>query len=407
MHVAIIDGDTSYPATSGKRIRTLNLLLKASSRHRISYIGRCAANSEEARRAPEFLRDHGIEPILVHHPVARKSGPAFAVRLTANLFSPLPYSVAAHQSGPIRRAVSELAGRARVDVWQLEWTGYLPMLDRAIPGPRVVIAHNVDSLIWQRFHETETNLLRKAFLRTQWSRFRRFEEAAFRQATRVIAVTEEDARIIRGEFGQPIVDVVENGIDRAFFESVTGSRDPSRILYLGALDWRPNLDAVGLLLDQILPQVRRDHPDARLVIVGRNPPAGLAERVSQTPGAELHANVADVRPYLASSGVMAVPLRIGGGSRLKILEALACGLPVVASRIGAEGLRLRPGVDYLQAEEEQMADALVRAIRAPGEMRAMAQQGRRLVLDTYDWDVLAKALEASWARSVKQSVTCG
>jgi glycosyltransferase involved in cell wall biosynthesis len=266
----------------------------------------------------------------------------------------------------------------------------------------VIAAHNVDTVIWQRYYEAEKDPLKKRLLRVQWQRFRRFEEAAFRRASRVVAVTEEDARLIREQFGQPEVDVVENGIDRDFFEPIKGQRNPSRILYLGALDWRPNLDAVGLLLDEIFPRVRFQQPGAELWIVGRNPPAALVERVGRTAGAELHADVLDVRSYLAESGVMAVPLRIGGGSRLKILEAIASGLPVIASKVAAEGLRLQAGVDYVQAGEDDMADALVRAIRAPGEIQAMAERARRMVLETYDWDVLARKLEKSWQRSLSQ-----
>lgn len=399
MHIVILDGDVSYPATSGKRLRTLNLMLQVAKNHRITYIGRCAADSEEARVAPTFLRDHKIEPILVPHPVPHKTGLSFYARLFANLFAGRPYSVTSHFSEPMRRAVSELAGKEHVDVWQLEWTAYLPMIDAALPGPRVVSAHNVDTLIWQRYYENETNFLKRAFLKTQWHKFRRFEAAAFRQATRVVAVSEEDARLIREQFGQPNVDVVDNGIDRAFFEQVKGERDPARILFLGALDWRPNLDAIGLLLDKIFPKVHAQEPKAKLLIVGRHPPANLIERARQTPGVELHADVADVRPYLGQCGVMAVPLRIGGGSRLKILEALACGLPVVSTRVGAEGLLLKPGEDYVQAEEDAMADALVHAIRNPAAMQTMAEHGRRLVLETYDWSVLARKLEASWERS--------
>jgi glycosyltransferase involved in cell wall biosynthesis len=400
MHVAIIDGDVSYPATSGKRLRTLNLMLQVAKRHRITYIGRCAADSDEARLAPAFLRERGIEPILVHHPIAQKSGLAFYARLAANLFSPLPYSVTSHQSAPMEQAIGEWAKNQHVDVWQLEWTGYLPMLDWLLEGPRVVIAHNVDTLIWQRYYENEGNFLKKAFLKTQWQKFRRFEESAFRAATRVVAVSEEDARLIRADFGQPNVDVVDNGIDRAFFEQATGQRDPTRILFLGALDWRPNLDAIDLLLERIFPRTRALEPSAKLVIVGRHPPAGLVERARQTPGVELHADVADVRPFLAESGVMTVPLRIGGGSRLKILEALACGLPVVSTRVGAEGLLLKAGEDYVQAEPDAMADALVQAIRNPGAMQTLAQHGRQIVLDTYDWGVLALKLEAAWQKSL-------
>jgi len=398
MHVAIIDGDVSYPANSGKRLRTLNLMLQVARRHRITYVGRCAVDSEEWRAAPAFLREHRIEPILVPDPVPQKSGLAFYARLFANLFSSQPYSVTSHYSEPMRQAISEFAKQDRVDLWQLEWAPYLAMVDAALPGPRVVIAHNVDTLIWQRYYENELSFFKRAFLKTQWQKFRRFEEDAFRQATRVVAVSEEDARLIRIEFGQPNVDVVDNGIDRAYFENVQESRDARRILFLGALDWRPNLDAVDLLLDKIFPRVQVQESTAKLVIVGRHPPDELVERTRNAPGVELHADVADVRPYLAGSGVMAVPLRIGGGSRLKILEALACGLPVVSTAVGAEGLLLKPNEDYVQADEDAMADALVQAIRNPDAMRALADHGRRIVLDTYDWSVLAKKLEASWEK---------
>jgi glycosyltransferase involved in cell wall biosynthesis len=405
MHVAIIDGDVSYPATSGKRLRTLNLMLQVAKHHHITYIGRCASDSDEAHTAPAFLRERGIEPILVHDPVAQKAGLAFYGRLFANLFSSRPYSVTSHQSDLMTRAIANFAEKQSVDVWQLEWTAYLPMIDAAIAGPRVVIAHNVDTLIWQRYYDTERNFLKRAFLKRQWQKFRRFEDHAFRVASRVVAVSEDDARLIRDEFGQPNVDVVDNGIDRAYYETATGQRDAKQILFLGALDWRPNLDAVGLLLDKIFPKVRAAAPDANLVIVGRHPSAALVERARHTPGVELLANVPDVRPYLASSGVMAVPLRIGGGSRLKILEALACSLPVVSTKVGAEGLLLKPGVDYVQAEEDVMAEALLDAIRRPHEMQALAQHGRQIVLETYDWGVLAQKLERAWEKSLCSSST--
>lgn len=403
MHVVIIDGDVSYPATSGKRLRTLNLMLQAAKRHQITYVGRCAKGSEEDRLAPPFLTEHGITSLLVYDPVPKKSGLAFYARLFLNLFSLRPYSVTSHDSRimwqTVRQSFWHGGIQAPVDVWQVEWPPYLSVIDPSLPGPRVAVAHNVDTLIWQRYYENETGALKKAFLKLQWQKFRRYEEQAFREADRVLAVSAEDAELIRAKFGQPNVDVVDNGIDRAYFENVSGQRDPRRILFLGALDWRPNLDAVGLLLDKIFPRVRAQEPAATLVIVGRHPPPALSDRVRHTPGVEVHADVPDVRPFLAQCGVMAVPLRIGGGSRLKILEALACGLPVVSTRVGAEGLLLSPGVDYVQAEEDAMADALVQAIRQPGEMQALAQHGRRIVLDMYDWGALALKMEAAWEKA--------
>jgi glycosyltransferase involved in cell wall biosynthesis len=398
MHAVIVDGDVSYPATSGKRLRTLHLMLRLARRHRITYIGRCQGPAQEAEPAFEFLRDHRIEPILINHPLPPKKGMSFYGRLAANFVSAWPYSVASHQSARMRQAVHAYAANHQVDLWQLEWSAYLPALSRAVAGPRLLIAHNVDTLIWQRFHETTPGFARRLYLKRQWRNFERFERWAFRQADRVVAVSPEDAALIRGHFRQPNVDVVENGIDRDYFAPVSGRRDQRRILFLGALDWRPNQDAVDLLLDKVFPQVLAQAAEARLILVGRNPPASLVQRVAGMPQVELCANVPDVRPFLAESGVMTVPLRIGGGSRLKILEALACGLPVVSSRVGAEGLCLNPGEHYTLAEDDDMAGALVQALRQPEKAQELAKNGRELVLETYDWEALADKLDRIWER---------
>ena len=279
------------------------------------------------------------------------------------------------------------------------------VLGNAAPAGRarkVLIAHNVDSLIWQRYYETERSPLKRWYVRGQWRKFERYERRTFADADRVVTVSEDDAALARGRFGIENVDVVDNGVDGAYFGSVEGPHSPDRVLFLGSLDWRPNQDAVRALLDDVFPAVRAQAPTARLSIVGRKPPEWLRRRVAATDFAELHADVADVRPYLGESGVMAVPLRIGGGSRLKILEALACGLPVVSTRVGAEGLRLENGRDLTVVDGvADMAAALVGCIRAPEQARRMADRGRRLVREHYDWDVLADRLEAVW-----ESVVC-
>ena len=210
-------------------------------------------------------------------------------------------------------------------------------------------------------------------------------------------MSESDARLIRAHFGAARVDVVENGVDVAYFRPNGSARDPRRLLFLGSLDWRPNLDAVGLLLDRILPEVLAHEPAARLTIVGRKPPAWLAERVRTCRGVELHADVADVRPFLHQCGLMVVPLRIGGGSRLKILEALAAECPVVSTRIGAEGLRLAPGQHFVQVENvDDMAAALVEHMAHPSAIVEMARRGRRVVVEQYDWSGLSTRLESIW-----------
>jgi glycosyltransferase involved in cell wall biosynthesis len=154
---------------------------------------------------------------------------------------------------------------------------------------------------------------------------------------------------------------------------------------------------VGQLLDDVFPAVRAAEPDATLDLVGRNPPAWLRQRVAQSSGVFLHADVPDVRPFLATCALMVVPLRIGGGSRLKILEALAAGVPVVSTRVGAEGLSLEAGRDLTVTRAmDDLAPALVAALRSPERMSRQAAAGRERVLARYDWDTLADEMERVW-----------
>jgi glycosyltransferase involved in cell wall biosynthesis len=393
LNVVIVASELPYPPTAGNRTRTLNLARRLARRHRITFIAHRNAEAEEAARV---LGQHGIETMLVNRVIPAKSGPLFYARLVANLASPHPYSVASHSSEAIRLAVRAFADQHRIDLWQAEATTLIDALEDLNGACKVVIAHNVESLIWQRYHEAEPNPLKRWYIKQQWRKFERFERRAFAEATRVVAVSAEDARLMQ-QFGRGRVDVVDNGIDRAYFEAIQADRDPRQILFLGSLDWRPNLDAVKLLLDRILPAVLAEEPSARLCLVGRKPPGSVIRRVQALERIELHADVPDIRPYLARSGVMVVPLRIGGGSRLKILEALATGLPVISTRVGAEGLELLPGRDFMEANTvDEMVHTLIGCLRDPGLAQAQAARVRRFVLDRYDWDMLATKLESVW-----------
>jgi glycosyltransferase involved in cell wall biosynthesis len=401
MNVVIVDGDVSYPPTSGKRLRTLNLMLPLAGTHRITYVARGSGNPAEERLAVEFLAGRGIAAVIVDDPIPKKRGLSFYARLAGNLFSPLPYSVASHFSEKMRDAVRQVAASRPVDLFQVEWSGYLYALDAAHTMPVVLQAHNVDALIWQRFHENEKNPLKRWYVARQWRKFERFEGRAFQEVSRVVAVSPDDAALARERFGVESIDVVDNGVDVAHYERIQPAADSRSILYLGSLDWRPNLDALRLLLDSLYPAVRALEPASRLLIVGRHPPDWLRQRVAREDGVELHADVPDVRPFLERSLVMAVPLRIGGGSRLKILESLAAGLPVVSTKVGAEGLALRPGLDYTLADTpEEQVQALLRCLRHPREALAQAEQGRQTVRGRYDWKALAARLERVWGKAI-------
>ena len=209
MHVVIVDGDVSYPPSSGKRLRTLHLMLHLAPRHRLTYIARAHDGDSEIRQAAAFLGDHGIEPILVDDPLPRKTGPGFHARLLGNLLSPLPYSAASHRSRRMQEAVQGYAAAHPVDLWQFEWTPYVATLPVNAKTRRLLIAHNVDSLIWQRYHENEKQIVKRFYIRQQWRKFERFERGVFAEVDRVVAVSLEDATL-----RAPTVPRRERGRDR-------------------------------------------------------------------------------------------------------------------------------------------------------------------------------------------------
>jgi len=397
MRVAIVDEYLPYPANCGKRLRTLNLVLRLAPRHRVTYVSYRNADPAEAREAESHLRDRGINVVWVDRSVPRDSGPLFYARLAANLVSPLPYSVQRHSSPEMRAVVRRLDESGAVDLWHVECTPYAENVRSSVRSPWVVMAHNIESQIWQRYYEVATNPAKAWYIRTQWKKFERFERMVFREANHVITVSDHDAARASDSFGARRVTVVSNGVDLDYFHRTVCERDPHELLFLGSLFWRPNLDAVRLLLDRIFPAVLSQQPGARLTIVGLAPPQWLRDRVRGLPNVTLHGSVPDVRPFLWRCGLMVVPLRIGGGSRLKILEALACGCPVVSTRVGAEGLELRPGVDLIEVDApERISEAVIRGIREYGSLERMTVKGNAAVQERYGWDQLSARLDAIW-----------
>ena len=398
MKVVIVNEGLGYPPKGGNWLRTLNLMLPLARRHEITYVCRGAKDEQAEQIARSFYTENGIRIRVCGEPPADKKGPAFYVRVAANLSSPLPYSIASHRSQDVRSEIRRLANSENIDLFQFESLGYAD----ALTGTRartMVMAHNVESLIWERLYQTERQRLKRWFIGHQLRKYERYERAVMHGASRVVAVSREDAAMLKERFGVSGAVVVDNGVDVKYFTLGAAARSPNpkQILFLGSLDWRPNLDAIDVLLARVMPQVLAAEPEARLSIVGRNPPPALIRRLRREPNVDLHADVEDVRPYLARSAVMAVPLRIGGGSRLKILEAIAAGLPVVSTRIGCEGLIFEAGRDLSVVEsEDQMAAALVETIRNPARAAEMVRSGRTVIDAHYDWSRLADRLEQVW-----------
>jgi len=223
---------------------------------------------------------------------------------------------------------------------------------------------------------------------------RRFEAQACARVSLTIAVSEADREVLAADAPGAKVRSISTGVDVSYFTPNGAHELPAGLVFTGAMDWYPNEDAMLYLVEAILPLIRREVSQASLVVVGRNPSPRLRTAAAEA-GVHVTGTVDDVRPYVADAAVYVVPLRIGGGTRLKIFEALAMGKAVVSTTVGAEGLPLIPGEHFIQADgPADFAKAVVSLLRNPVRRRELGVAGRRLVEERYSWPSVAREFEA-------------
>jgi polysaccharide biosynthesis protein PslH len=391
LNVLVLDEEIPYPLDSGKRIRTFNLLERLARRHSITLL--CYGAGAGAGRAA--LERAGIRVELVE-PLAEERGARLYLRLFANLFSPYPFSVVKHYTTRFQQAFDDLRARENWDLIQCEWTPYARFVPENLNIPLMISAHNVESQIWERRASHSSNPVEKLFFRTQEWKMRWFERRALRRAAASTAVTEDDARTMR-EWSVPNVTVVPNGVDLDFYSQRSEPEGANEILALASLDWFPNVDSLRYFRAEIFPLIREQRPAAMLRIVGRRPAESLRQELSGIPGIDFIGEVENVRPYLDRAAVIVVPLRIGGGSRLKILEALAANKAVVSTTVGAEGLDLAPGEDLLVADSPgEFAQGVCELLASIDARGRLGENGRRRVQEKYGWDGIAQRQESAW-----------
>jgi glycosyltransferase involved in cell wall biosynthesis len=394
--VLVVDEELPWPLDSGKRIRTMELLRRLAGEFEVRLLfPRDPAVPDEALAA---VAETGVRPFPVPRRAPRKRGLPFAWACLANLFSTRPYMAAAHRSRTVSRRVADQVRSGGIDLVHVEWTPLVENVPEGLDVPVCVTAHNVESEVFERAARNETSLPRRAYLALQARKVARHEAACLSRADAVIAVAERDAVRLRERLGPrgPRVTVVENGVDASrFAPPERNGVEPSSLVFVGSLDWRPNQDAAVWFADEVFPRIRARRPDARFSVVGRSPPPWLVRRLEGRPGVALHASVADVRPHVGRAAACVVPLRVGGGSRLKICEALAMGRPVVSTSVGAEGLAVDGGVEIADGAGG-FAAAVERVLSSPEDAAARARRGREAVLARHEWGRLARLQGDLW-----------
>jgi glycosyltransferase involved in cell wall biosynthesis len=335
-----------FPPTTGGHIRTLNLLRHLARWHDITYL--CNVQQHEAPHLHK-MEDIGLKVEGVPWKEASRRSLAFYRDLGLNLLSRYPFNVNKDYDRRLRRRAEELL---RTEPFDLLICDFVQMARNAIglPAPAsILFQHNVEAQIFQRHAESDAGWLRRKYMGLQCRKMRRFEQQAGLRFDAAIAVSEQDRRTFQGEYGWEWVREIDTAVDTDYFRPSENAEASERIVFVGSLDWLPNEDGVRFFVKEVWPRIRQARPGATFQAVGRNPSRGL-QRLGDVAGVEIVGTVPDVRPYLAAAAVVVVPLLVGGGTRMKIYEAMAMGKAVVSTSLGAEGLKVTPGAHLLLAD---------------------------------------------------------
>ena len=389
MKVLWVNSNFMHPTTKGGQIRTLEMLRHLSRWHEIHYVAfEDPAHPDGPGRSAEYC--FRAYPFLRRIP-ARHSA-AFLGQLAAGLLSSMPLSVSRFHSAKLGRFLESLIRAERFDravVDHLAPTSYFPDLGHAL-----LFQHNVETVIWRRHAEHADSRVRKFYFRLQADRMFQYERRVCRAAGHIVAVSAIDSDTMRTLFGVRRVSHIPTGVNVEFFVPPPAAPPVADLVFIGSMDWLPNVDGIRHFVQDVLPLIRLHRPETSLAIVGRTPSASILELARRDPHLVVTGTVPDIRPYLWGASVSIVPLRIGGGTRLKIYESMAANVPVVSTSVGAEGLDLTsPEVIRLADTPENFAGQCVSLLENPAERARLAAAARQLVTSRFSWERVARSFD--------------
>jgi sugar transferase (PEP-CTERM/EpsH1 system associated) len=396
MKVLWLNSGLLLPLDKGGKLRTWHLMRHLAKRHSITYV--CFADPHEKKEHREGMVEVCNSLVTVARTEPAKGSMAFYADAMRHVVNPLPYAVGKYRSEEYAGRVEYLLQHGRFDIMVADFLPPVVNLPKSLPVPDVLFTHNVEADIWRRHVENASNPLSRLLLKQQWQRMLRFERSALTRFDLVLTVSETDrdtlGRLYPGALRRP-AHVVQTGVDTSYFTPMPGQKRSAHLVFTGSMDWLPNEDGMVYFVREILPLIRQAEPTVTLSIVGRAP-TPTVRRLAQENGVEVTGRVDDVRPHVAAAQVYVVPLRIGGGTRLKIFEAMSMAKAVVSTTVGAEGLPVTPGRHLLIADEPaRFADSVVQLVRDAQQRQQLERAARQLVVQKYDWAAVSREFEAA------------
>jgi polysaccharide biosynthesis protein PslH len=396
MKILWVKADKLLPVQNGGNIRTYHLLRYLSARHELtfySYYGGTPDTDTEYER--ELQRQ--LPGAMAFCTGKRElSGVVRGLDYLAHLGAQPPYAVSRFADVRVQKQIQSWFREQRFDVAVCDFLDAAVNFPRNLTVPSVLFQHNVESEIWRRHAATASNPAKKIMYRMEFGKMLRYERAAVRKFQQVIAVSENDRALMTRWVDADRVTVVPTGVDLEQYRPDHAASDTNAssplITFVGAMDWEPNVDGVEYFCAEVWPSIKAAVPQARLRIVGRNPDWRVKKWASDSNDAaiEVTGRVPSVVEHLYQSAVVIVPLRIGGGTRLKIYEAMASAKAVVSTTIGAEGLDVHHGRDIILADDPgSFAQAVISLLRDP-QLRYRYEMAAAQTAARYDWPAIGE-----------------
>lgn len=401
MRILWLKTELLHPIDKGGKIRTYQMLKELKKKHRITYLTLDDGTAEAD--ALEKSSEYAHETIVVPHRTAAKFSTKFYLELGNNLASKLPYFMQKYVSKAMLGEVSKRANRDSFDVVICDFLTPAVNMPEKIEIPTILFQHNVETVIWRRHFEVQKNAVKKAYLKNQWKKSFAYERDTCRKFDFVIAVSGEDAETMKSEFAVENIRAISTGVDTEFFAPDKNVvRDEFNIVFTGSMDWLPNEDGIRWFTEEVYPIIKQKIPRVSLTVVGRNPFPSLLELSKKDSSIIITGRVPDVRPFMNRAAVSIAPLRIAGGTRLKVYESMAMELPMIATTIGAEGLPVRDGKEIiLRDSAPEFAAAVVRLLTEKDAAKKIGLEAAKTVREKFGWQQVADDFAEICERVIK------